>query len=107
VTTELQKRKYVYYRCSHVRGKCSLPCMREQDVSERMGELLKQIYVPETMARTIVGSLNADMNRSEAERQEQVAGLKQRVASLRTRMDQLYEDKLDGKITEKFWKRRE
>jgi site-specific DNA recombinase len=37
----------------------------------------------------------------------QVAGLKQRVAALRTRMDQLYEDKLDGKITEDFWKRKQ
>jgi site-specific DNA recombinase len=37
VTAELQKRKYVYYRCSGGRGKCSLPYMREQDVSDRNG----------------------------------------------------------------------
>jgi hypothetical protein len=49
VTAELQKSKYVYYRCSHGRGKCSLPYMREQEVSDRMGELLKDIYVPETL----------------------------------------------------------
>ena len=107
VTTELQKAKYVYYRCSHARGKCSLPYMREQDVSDRLGELLKQIYVPETIARTIVDSLNADLNRSQAERQQQIAGLKQRLAALRTRMDALYEDKLDGKITEEFWTRKQ
>ena len=47
VTAELQKGKYVYYRCSHGRGKCSLPYMREQEVSDRMGEVLKGIYVPE------------------------------------------------------------
>src|SRR4051812_5929459 len=33
-----------YYRCSHGRGKCSLPYMREQDVSDHLGELLKVIY---------------------------------------------------------------
>ena len=108
VTTELQKGKYVYYRCSHGRGKCSLPYMREQDVSDRLGELLKQIYVPETIARTIVDSLHADVNKSNAERQQvQVAALKQRLAALRTRMDALYEDKLDGKITEEFWTRKQ
>ncbi len=32
VTAELQKGKYVYYRCSHGRGKCSLPYMREPEV---------------------------------------------------------------------------
>lgn len=50
VTAELQKSKYVYYRCSHGRGKCLLPYMREQEVSDRMGELLKGIYVPERVA---------------------------------------------------------
>jgi hypothetical protein len=73
VTTELQKGKYVYYRCSHGRGKCSLPYMREHDVSDRLGELLKQIYVPETIARTVVDSLQADLSRSEQKRQEQSA----------------------------------
>jgi site-specific DNA recombinase len=107
VTTELQKGKYVYYRCSHGRGKCLLPYMREQDVSERMGALLKQIYVPETVARTVIDSLQTDLNRSEQRRQQQIADLRQRLAALRTRMDQLYEDKLDGKITEEFWTRKQ
>jgi site-specific DNA recombinase len=30
VTTELQKGRYIYYRCSQGRGKCSLPYMREE-----------------------------------------------------------------------------
>src|SRR5437016_12845699 len=72
-----------------------------------MGELLKQIYVPETSARTIVDSLNSDLDRSERERQEQIAACKQRLAAIRTRMDSLYEDKLDGKITEEFWVRKQ
>jgi site-specific DNA recombinase len=107
VTTELQKGKYVYYRCSHGRGKCLLPYMREQDVSDRLGELLKQIYVPETIARTVVDSLHGDVNRSEQKRQEQVSALRQRLAALQTRMDQLYEDKLEEKITEAFWTRKQ
>jgi site-specific DNA recombinase len=57
VTTELRKGRYVYYRCSHGRGKCELPYMPEQDVPDRLGELLKQINVPETIARTVVDSL--------------------------------------------------
>ena len=68
-----------------------------------MGELLKQIYVPEMIARTIVDSLHTDRNQSERKRQQQIVALKQRLTALRTRMGQLYEDKLDGKITEEFW----
>jgi site-specific DNA recombinase len=106
VTAELQKSKYVYYRCSHGRGKCSLPYMREQEVSDRMGELLKDIYVPETVAHTIVDSLQSDSAHAETERQKRIAGIEQRLAALRARMDQMYEDKLDGKVDAEFWTRK-
>ncbi len=106
VTAELQKSKYVYYRCSHGRGKCSLPYMREQEVSDRMGELLKDIYVPETVAHTIVDSLQSDSAHVEAEQQKRVKAIEQRIAALRARMDQMYEDKLDGKVDGEFWTRK-
>jgi site-specific DNA recombinase len=106
VTAERQKGKYVYYRCSHGRGKCPLPYMREQEVSDRMGEVLKDIYVPETVAETIVASLSSDSARADAERQKRMVATQQRLAALRTRMDQMYEDKLDGKIDDEFWARK-
>jgi site-specific DNA recombinase len=106
VTTELQKGRYIYYRCSHGRGKCALPYMREADVANRLGEVLKGIYVPEGVASQIVGSLRADLDRSERERETSLSALHQRLAAVRTRMDQIYEDKLDGKISEEFWDRK-
>jgi site-specific DNA recombinase len=96
VTAERQKGKYVYYRCSHGRGKCSLPYMREQEVSDRMGDVLKDIYIPERVAETIVAWLSSDRARAESERQKRMEATQQRIAALRTRMDQMYEDRLDG-----------
>jgi len=106
VTAELQKGKYVYYRCSHGRGKCSLPYMREQEVSDRMGELLKDICVPEAIAQTIADALQSDSIRANAERQKRMVIAEQRIGALRARMDQMYEDKLDGKIEDEFWARK-
>jgi hypothetical protein len=80
--------------------------MREQEVSDRMGELLKDIYVPETVAHTIVSSLESDSAGAEAERQKRIAAIEQRLAALRARTDQMYEDKLDGKIDAEFWTRK-
>ena len=80
--------------------------MREQEVSDRMGEVLKDIYVPETVEETIVASLISDRARAESERQKRMDATQQRVAALRTRMDQMYEDKLDGKIDDEFWARK-
>jgi site-specific DNA recombinase len=107
VTTELQKGRYIYYRCSQGRGKCSLPYMREEGLSDQLGELLKGIYVPEKIGRTIVASLNSDLERTQAVQREQIATIQQRLSAVRSRMDQIYEDKLDGKITEELWTRKQ
>jgi hypothetical protein len=71
-----------------------------------LGELLKHIYVPETIARAIVDSLQSDGAHAEAERQKRIVATEQRVAAIRTRVDQMYEDKLDGKINDEFWTRK-
>jgi len=80
--------------------------MREQEVSDRLGEILKGIYVPEGIARQIVNSLQDEKRRGQRERQQRISGLEQRLSALRSRMDQMYEDKLDGKIDEEFWVRK-
>jgi hypothetical protein len=79
--------------------------MREEDLSDRLGELMKGIHVPGAIAEKIVDSLQADAKRSDAERLEQISGLRQQLATIRTRMDQIYEDKLDGKIDDELWTR--
>jgi site-specific DNA recombinase len=94
VTTEFHKNKYIYYRCSQGRGKCELPYMREQNVSDQLGDVLKNIYVPDEVVRMIVGSMQSDQDRVEIERVQQLNAINQRLATLRTRMDQMYEDKL-------------
>ena len=106
VTTEFHKNKYVYYRCSQGRGKCDLPYMPEQEVSNRLADVFKNIYVPDEVVRKIVASMQSDQDRVETERLQQSNAVNQRLATLRTRMDQMYEDKLDGKIEEEFWSRK-
>jgi len=80
--------------------------MREQDVSDRLGELLKGICIPETIAERIVDSLHADGKQAESASEERIGAIQQRLAALRGRMDQMYEDKLDGKIDQDFWTRK-
>lgn len=99
VTGDVQKERYVYYRCSGNRGKCDLPRFREKDIAERLGEPLKGLQVPGKFVERIVSSLRQDLS---AER----AGLESRLAAIRSRQDQAYTDKLDGKIPEDFWERR-
>ena len=106
VTTELQKKKYVYYRCSHGRGKCDLPYMTEPEVSERLGELLKGIQVPESVAQAIVESIENDQGSANADRLRRLTDAQHRLSQLRSRMDRMYDDKLDNRIDEDFWLRK-
>ena len=106
LTGDVQKEKYVYYRCTGFRGKCDLPRFREEDISDRLGEPLKDFHVPPVVVSQIVTMLRED--------QKQVAGkvnvervrLESRMTAIRNRMDAAYVDKLDGKITEDFWQRK-
>jgi site-specific DNA recombinase len=103
VTTERHKGKYDYYRCSGGRGKCVLPYMPEAKVASMLREPLKGIQVPESIAQDIVSSITSDEVSSQHARRMEAESAKQRLAQLRSRIDRLYEDKLDGKITQEFW----
>ena len=106
MTAEVQKGKYIYYRCSGYRGKCSTPYFREEEISQKLGMILKNIQVPDDVARRIESSFNHDDERVKAESATQRERLVKRLSAVRRRMDQAYSDKLDGKIPEDFWERK-
>jgi hypothetical protein len=81
--------------------------MREQDFSDRLGGLLADICVPEAIANQIVETVKSTLRESETYCEELSKGLQKMLATIRTRMDQIYEDKLDGKISEEFWSKKQ
>ncbi len=106
LTGDVQKEKYVYYRCTGHRGKCALPRFREEDIAVRMGEPLKGLQVPQEVVARIVDTLRADEKTAASRANEERSRLEARLASIRNRMDKAYTDKLDGTIPEDFWQRK-
>ncbi len=106
LTGDVQKEKYVYYRCTGHRGKCELPRFREEDIALRMGEPLKGLQVPQEVVSRIVGVLREDQSSAGARIAAERSRLESRLAALRTRMDKAYEDKLDGVIEPEFFERK-
>jgi len=49
VTAEIKKGKYTYYRCTQFRGKCELPYIREEKLGDRLGEILRDIHIPDAI----------------------------------------------------------
>jgi hypothetical protein len=106
VTAEIKKEKYTYYRCTGFRGKCELPYFREQELGDRLGQILKNIYIPDDILDRLQDSLVNDKGHQEELRRQQGERLAQRLTQVHRRMDLAYQDKLDGKISEEFWSRK-
>ncbi len=103
VTAEIKKGRYVYYRCTGHKGKCELPYIREEALGDRLGQILKDIHIPDPVLAQLLEHLRTDQGGQESRLHEEAARLQQRLSQIRGRLDQAYLDKLDGKISEEFW----
>jgi site-specific DNA recombinase len=106
VTAEIKRGKYIYYHCTGHRGKCILPYFREEDLGNRLGQILKDIYIPDQALKQIIEALHANQQGIQQAHAQQKARLEQRLSEVLRRIDQSYMDKLDGKIPEEFWQRK-
>jgi hypothetical protein len=106
LTGDVQKEKYIYYRCTGNRGKCDLPRFREEVLSERLGDPLKNLQVPSEIVTQIVDTLRNDQKQSDSRLSAERTRLESRLTGIRNRIDAAYIDKLDGKISEEFWRRK-
>src|SRR5262249_2592039 len=83
-----------------------LTYFREEEIGNRLGEILKNIHIPDDILAQLENSLLADKDREQVTRQQKIDRLLQRLTTVRGRLDQAYLDKLDGRIPEEFWKRK-
>jgi len=84
----------------------SVPRFREEQIAEKLGQILKDIRIPDEVTARIERSLD----RTQLQQRDRLAServrLEQRLEEMKRRMDQAYTDKLDGKIPEDFWQRK-
>ncbi len=107
ITGEFKKGKYVYYRCSYGHGYCTLPRFREQEIADQLANVLADLTVPEHIGRAIVSKLQDEQRNAGAHLAQQRARLKKDLSTIQARMDAAYSDRLDGKISEEFWQRKQ
>lgn len=106
VTAEIKKGQYVYYRCTQSRGKCELPYIREEELGDRLGTILKDIQIPDDILAQLREALLSERGRQDEISAQQANLLQQRLTQVNRRMDQAYMDKLDGRISDEFWSRK-
>jgi site-specific DNA recombinase len=77
--------------------------MREEVLGNRLGQVFKDIHIPDDLLAKLEHSLLHDKGRAEAQVNAERDRLTQRLVQVRGRLERAYTDKLDGKITAGFW----
>jgi DNA invertase Pin-like site-specific DNA recombinase len=106
LTAELKKGQYIYYHCTGKRGgNCKKDYIREEKFDKLIMELLEKIAhaIPEDIYPKAVQAVKDmhSMNREYSSNSyEQIA---KKLSTIEKRIDALYEDKIDGRISLEFW----
>src|SRR6185312_4333402 len=75
-------------------------------VGIQLGQVLKNIYIPDDVLLNLNNSLTQEQMSSRSEKKQQRERLQHRLSSVLRHIDQSYLDKLDGKIEEDFWRKK-
>lgn len=103
VTTERKKGRYVYYHCTKSRTACDEPYYREEDLAPQFDAIVQRIAIGPEMRDWLIQALKESHQEETAYHQETTQRLEDTRRRLTSRLDQVYLDKLDGKVTERFW----
>lgn len=98
-TTEIQKGKYIYYRCTEHYKKHSHKYWRQKDVEKKITNLLDKLIIPENIFQDVKTSLKSSHENVMEFHNEAIASLQTQLSKCQNRKDQMYDDKLDGLIT--------
>ena len=103
VTAEIKKERYVYYHCTKSRTACDEIYYREEDLAPRFDAVVKGISIGPEIRDWLIQALKESHQDETAYHQDEVARLQEALRLIKRRMDQMYLDKLDRKVSERFW----
>lgn len=99
VTPEKHK-GHVYYHCTQYNGKNGAEWLREEDITEQLGNVFKRLKIPDWVLEQVVGNLNNLHHDKMDFHNKQLENLNEDNKTVTKMMDNLYIDKLKGRITD-------
>ena len=105
ISGEIKKGKYIYYSCTGAKGKCEQKhiYVKESEIEKQYIEALDRISTSEEQKKWITEALLSSFKDEQAYTKERLNSLNTQKDKLRDRLEAVYVDKLDGKISEAFW----
>jgi len=103
---ELKKQKYVYYHCTGHRGKCEEPYTREEVVQDHFAAALKELVIPPCVLKWLQESVSQSDLSERAARDREVKRLEEQHRRLESKLEVIYEDRLEGRISPEMYDRK-
>ncbi|HTU47333.1 MAG TPA: recombinase family protein [Bryobacteraceae bacterium] len=100
---ELKKGKYIYYHCTGNHGKCPEPYTRQEILARQFADVLQDLVIPEPVLEWLSESMLRADRTEQATRAEVSKKFQTRCNQIQARIETMYLDKLDGRITQEFF----
>ena len=106
ITPDRKKGKYIYYKCTGHRGDHGAKYIKEEELTKQFQEIYKSIKVPEWVVQEMTGTLKESHQSKVKFHREQLNSLSAEQRKYSHRLEKLYEDRLDGIISDDIYYRR-
>lgn len=103
VTGDIKKGRYVYYHCTKSKTACDEIYYREEDLAPQFDALVQGITLDPSIRDWLIQALKESHRDESSFHLDTLARLQDELKKIKGRLDQMYVDKLDGKVTEAFW----
>jgi DNA invertase Pin-like site-specific DNA recombinase len=100
---ELKKGRYVYYHCTGSRGRCGDPYVREERLLQDLAGGLRRLVVAQPTLSWLERAVTESDKTERGAREQALKQLKGENDRLRARIETMYMDRLDGRITPEFF----
>ena len=105
LTAEIKKGKYIYYHCTGNRGgTCKKHYLKEEHIDEHIKTLLSKIQPSKEDAQAIIEKFKEIVNGNFEYDKKSMEEISKKISLLKNRLNKLYIDRLDGMITDDFYK---
>jgi len=97
---DLKKGKYLYFRCMHRGCTNTKSYLKEEHVDKKISEIINQIYISDECRNEILSLLKKSQEIDHEYRCQTLPILNEKITLLKSRLNKLYIDRLDGIIAD-------
>ncbi len=103
VTPEIKKGRYIYYSCTNAKGNCKRVYVREEPLIATLSTHFDQISLSEQQIIDVTRYLKNIHESQALFHSESLQALRKEQDRIQKRLNQIYDDKLDGLIDERMY----